>query len=77
MYYSKQEAQGACGAHLVLTNPLGFVGDFYIIKFSIYLALAIMEQFKIPYLCKHELYCLKGCTISNVNASRAVRCLQQ
>jgi len=34
--------------------------------------LAIMKQFKIRYLCKHELYCLKGCTISNVNASRAV-----
>jgi len=25
---SQQEAQGACNAHLVLTNPLGFVGFF-------------------------------------------------
>jgi len=26
----KQEAQGACNAHLVLTNPLGFVGGFLV-----------------------------------------------
>jgi len=25
----KQEAQGACGAHLVLTNPLGFVQGLF------------------------------------------------
>jgi len=30
----KQEAQGACGAHLFLTNPLGFVG-FFSTKFYI------------------------------------------
>jgi len=73
-WYNKQEAQGACGAHLVLTNPLGFVGFFFSTnKILYYLALAVMEkQFKIPYLCKCELYCLKGCTLSNVNASRAV-----
>jgi len=33
------------------SNPLGFVG-FFSTKFYIYLVLAIMEQFKIPYLCK-------------------------
>jgi len=48
-FIDKQEAHGACDTRLVLTNPLGFVGDFYSTKFSIYLALAIMEQFKILY----------------------------
>jgi len=42
------------------SNPFSFVGFFFFsTKFYIYLVLAIMEQFKIPYLCKHELYCLK------------------
>jgi len=39
-------------------------GFFFSTKFYTYLALPIMEQFKIPYLYKRELYCLKGCTIS-------------
>jgi len=29
-FTGKQEAQGACNAHLVLTNPLGFVGLFLV-----------------------------------------------
>jgi len=33
----KQEARGACGAHLVLTNPLGFVGFFFLVQNSIYI----------------------------------------
>jgi len=56
-----QEAQGACGAHLVLKS-IGLCGFFFLsTKFYIrvYLVLAIMEQFKIPYICKRELYCLK------------------
>jgi len=39
---------------------------FFSTKSYTYLALAIMEQFKIPYLYKRELYCLKGCTISTI-----------
>jgi len=35
-------------------------GGFFSTKFYTYMALAIMEQFKIPYLYKHELYYLKG-----------------
>jgi len=42
----KQEAQGACGARLVLTNLLGFVCFFFSTKLYIYLALAIIEQIK-------------------------------
>jgi len=33
----KQEAQGACGAHLVLTNPLGFLVCFFLVQNSIHI----------------------------------------
>jgi len=34
--FTKQEVQGACDAHLVLTNPSGFVG-FFLVQNSIYI----------------------------------------
>jgi len=65
--FRKQEAQGACGTHLVLTNPLCFVG-FFLVQNSI----SIWHWQLWNNSCKRELYCLKGCTISNVNATGAV-----
>jgi len=54
----EQEAQGACGTHMVLKS-IGLSGGVFLsTKFYIYLVLAIIEQFKIHYLCKRELYCL-------------------
>jgi len=46
---------------------------FFSTKFYIYIwHWQLWNNYKIFYLCKRKLHCLKGCTISNVNVSRAV-----